>query len=295
MGQIFGNGIFTSGSSTAHSPSPSFSLTHSFSTDGAHWALQRKATARIFTNASYRGIVTRSVHEMADKFLSVVAHFADKGEEIKLSKLFFSYSLDTFCEMAYSSNPGALEMEKEGKSPPFAAAFDLTQTITSRRFSNVSRSPSLPVAHKHILLDDRQIHSVGRKVPRSSRLTFFCPLFPLLHSLPSLHPTSQPLWPLTERLTGVHSQMKEATAIVYSYADDLIAAREKELAVKREKGDLDADNEDQGDSDLLTQFLKMREKEGLDDEFLRCAFFPVFFSSTTDSFSPLLQTPPSTF
>ncbi|GAA5852342.1 hypothetical protein JCM8547_006747 [Rhodosporidiobolus lusitaniae] len=200
MGQVLGRGIFTS--------------------DGEAWNSQRKATSRIFTNANYRDIISSSISSSLYDFLSVMAYFADSGKEIKLSKLFFSVTLDSFCEMAFSTSPGAVKGEKEGKSVPFAAAFDYTQLVMTRRFSN-------------------------------------------------------PLFKLTEFLTGERGRMKSAVTVVHSYTNNLIREREKELEAKREKGDLDGEQDGEegggGATDLLGQFLRMREKEGLSDEAVRDA------------------------
>ncbi|GAA5832982.1 hypothetical protein JCM11251_006471 [Rhodosporidiobolus azoricus] len=116
MSQVLGHGIFTS--------------------DGLLWNLQRKATARVFTNSTYRGIISSSISRTVDDFLALLSHFSSSAEpqEINLSKVFFSATLDTFCDMAFSTKPGALEGEKEGKSVPFAAAFDSTQQVMARRF-----------------------------------------------------------------------------------------------------------------------------------------------------------------
>ncbi|GAA5981215.1 hypothetical protein JCM11641_005614 [Rhodosporidiobolus odoratus] len=114
MGQVLGTGIFTS--------------------DGDLWSIQRKATSKIFSNNAYRNIISTSIYSSVDKLLAVVGTLGDDGKEIKLSKLFFSLTLDTFCEMAYSALPGALDSEKAGTTVPFAIAFDYTQLVMSRRF-----------------------------------------------------------------------------------------------------------------------------------------------------------------
>ncbi|GAA5894198.1 hypothetical protein JCM6882_007600 [Rhodosporidiobolus microsporus] len=127
MGQVLGEGIFTS--------------------DGHLWNIQRKATARVFTNTTYRGVISASISHTVDDLLTVLSHFASSptvtGEphEINLSKVFFSATLDTFCEMAFSTKPGALLGEREGKSVPFAAAFDSTQLVMARRF----QQPFFPI------------------------------------------------------------------------------------------------------------------------------------------------------
>ncbi|GAA6035648.1 hypothetical protein JCM8097_004947 [Rhodosporidiobolus ruineniae] len=189
MGQVLGHGIFTS--------------------DGDLWNIQRKATSKIFNNNAFRG------HHLG---------FAAKNEEVNLSKLFFSLTLDGFCEMSFSTKPGALLAEKDGavhsSGGTFAAAFDSCQTTMSRRFS-------------------------------------------------------QPFWPITEILDGTSSRMKAATAIVHSYANDMIRQRREEFDAKAANGEVDESDEQEGKApnDLLTMFLRVRDEkgEGLSSEMLRDA------------------------
>ncbi|BGP17833.1 hypothetical protein JCM10213_008367 [Rhodosporidiobolus nylandii] len=212
MGQVLGKGIFTS--------------------DGDLWYRQRKATAAIFHNSSYRGNISTSIARSLDDFLEVMRHIADTGDEIKLSKVFFSLTLDTFCEMAFSTKPGALLGEKDGRSVPFAVAFDYTQLVMSRRFQ-------------------------------------------------------QPFWPSIELLDGTSAKMKSAVAIVHSYANDLVEKRQNEIAAKVARGDMIGDED--GMSDLLTMFLKIRDEKGhgLDKDTLRDAVINLLIAGRDTSAAAL--------
>ncbi|BGP49736.1 hypothetical protein JCM10450v2_005641 [Rhodotorula kratochvilovae] len=116
MGQIFGSGIFVS--------------------DGAAWQVHRKTSSKLFTNTTYRGIISTSTHRSTAQLLEVIDHFALRGEEVNLSQLFFALTLDAFAFMAFSTDPGSLLGQKEGKVHPFAAALDYAQTQTQKRLQN---------------------------------------------------------------------------------------------------------------------------------------------------------------
>ncbi|GAA5858896.1 hypothetical protein JCM1840_006607 [Sporobolomyces johnsonii] len=116
MGQILGEGIFT--------------------TDGHKWSIQRKASSRIFHNSAFRSVIASSISKSLSELVDVLTHFADKGDEIALSDLFFRLTLDSFCHMALGTEPGALKAALQGKSVPFAVAFDYSQLVMSRRFTN---------------------------------------------------------------------------------------------------------------------------------------------------------------
>ncbi|GAA5961940.1 hypothetical protein JCM21900_001155 [Sporobolomyces salmonicolor] len=116
MGQILGEGIFT--------------------TDGHAWSVQRKASSRIFNNHAFRGIIASSISKSLDELVGVIADFSNKRDEIALSDLFFRFTLDSFCCMAFGTDPGALKATLKDEQVPFASAFDYAQLIMSRRFTN---------------------------------------------------------------------------------------------------------------------------------------------------------------
>ncbi|GAA5858916.1 hypothetical protein JCM1840_006617 [Sporobolomyces johnsonii] len=107
-----------------------------FTTDGHAWSVQRKASSRIFNNNALRGIIAWSISKSLDELVDVIVHFASKGDEIAISDLFFRFTLDSFCHMAFGTDPGALKAALKHEHVPFASAFDYAQLIMSRRFTN---------------------------------------------------------------------------------------------------------------------------------------------------------------
>ncbi|KPV74177.1 uncharacterized protein RHOBADRAFT_15858, partial [Rhodotorula graminis WP1] len=115
LGALFGSGIFVS--------------------DGAAWQTHRKVSAKLFTNSTYRGIISTSTHRSTAHFLDVVDHLSATGE-VPLSQLFFALTLDAFTFMAFSTDPGALLAAKDGELNEFGVALDYVQVETQKRFQN---------------------------------------------------------------------------------------------------------------------------------------------------------------
>ncbi|ORY63680.1 putative cytochrome P450 monooxygenase [Leucosporidium creatinivorum] len=113
--QILGNGIFNS--------------------DGEMWHSQRKATSKIFNANNFRGIITESLDSNLEKLLAIIRRRADAGEEFDLDTLFFRFTLNSFAEMAFGTDVGALSLDSD-EPVPFAAAFDFAQSVLDRRFNN---------------------------------------------------------------------------------------------------------------------------------------------------------------
>ncbi|GAA5824815.1 hypothetical protein JCM3770_004304 [Rhodotorula araucariae] len=116
MGQLFGSGIFVS--------------------DGTAWQVHRKTSSKLFTNATYRGIISTSTHRSTAQLLEVIDHLAARGDDVNISQLFFALTLDAFAFMAFSTDPGSLLGQKEHKVHPFAAALDYVQTQTQKRLQS---------------------------------------------------------------------------------------------------------------------------------------------------------------
>ncbi|GAA5934722.1 hypothetical protein JCM3775_002040 [Rhodotorula graminis] len=94
LGARFGSGIFVS--------------------DGAAWQTHRKISAKLFTNSTYRGIISTSTHRSTAHFLDVVDHLSATGE-VPLSQLFFALTLDAFTFMAFSTD--RVETQKRFQNP----------------------------------------------------------------------------------------------------------------------------------------------------------------------------------
>ncbi|GAA5900617.1 hypothetical protein JCM8208_000548 [Rhodotorula glutinis] len=115
LGTLFGSGIFVS--------------------DGAAWQTHRKISAKLFTNSTYRGIISTSTHRSTAQLLDVIDRLSAHGE-VPLSQLFFALTLDAFTFMAFSTDPGALLAAKDGKLSGFGVALDYVQVETQKRFQN---------------------------------------------------------------------------------------------------------------------------------------------------------------
>lgn len=96
--------------------------------------MHRKTSAKLFTNSTYRGIISTSTHRSTAQLLDAIDHLSTQRGEVDLSRLFFSLTLDAFCFMAFSTDPGALLAAEAGQLNPFAVALDYAQTQTQKRF-----------------------------------------------------------------------------------------------------------------------------------------------------------------
>lgn len=54
--------------------------------------------------------------------------------EFDLDNLFFRFTLNSFAEMAFGTDVGALSLDSDDPVP-FAAAFDFAQSVLDRRFN----------------------------------------------------------------------------------------------------------------------------------------------------------------
>jgi len=104
-----------------------------FATDGEVWRSQRKATSRVFTANSFRGVITSSLETSVEKLRAVLRGHAASGKEFALDALFFSFTLDSFSKMAFGISIGSMESDHP---LPFAEAFDDAQGILEARFIN---------------------------------------------------------------------------------------------------------------------------------------------------------------
>ncbi|BGP01480.1 putative cytochrome P450 monooxygenase [Rhodotorula toruloides ATCC 204091] len=106
-----------------------------FCVDGHSWQLQRKTTAKIFTANNFKGVITQSLENQMAKLIAIIGRHADRGEEFDLQDLFFRFTLNSFAEMAFGKDIGALNTESD-EPVPFAKAFDYGQVVMNRRFMN---------------------------------------------------------------------------------------------------------------------------------------------------------------
>jgi hypothetical protein len=122
--------------------------------DGEKWHSQRKATSKIFNTNSFRGIITQSLDSNLERLIAIIRRHADKGEgaprihlhlpsqlthlllhtAFSLDTLFFRFTLNSFAELAFGLDVGALSTESD-EPVPFAAAFDFAQSVLALRFT----------------------------------------------------------------------------------------------------------------------------------------------------------------
>eukprot|EP01117_Protostelium_nocturnum_P008712 TRINITY_DN3122_c0_g1_i1.p1 TRINITY_DN3122_c0_g1~~TRINITY_DN3122_c0_g1_i1.p1 ORF type:complete len:512 (+),score=127.97 TRINITY_DN3122_c0_g1_i1:48-1583(+) len=102
-----------------------------FATDGDKWYVQRKTTSHIFTSNSFRGIITTSISDHLKIFIDFLKKASDEKNPVALNELFFRMTLDTFVKMAFGRDINSL---RNGKSVPFAEAFDYAQNQINWRF-----------------------------------------------------------------------------------------------------------------------------------------------------------------
>lgn len=75
------------------------------------WRVQRKATAKIFTNTNFRTIITNSLRADLETLHSVLNNYSATGEEFDLSALFHAFTLSSFSHMAFGLQIGVLTTE----------------------------------------------------------------------------------------------------------------------------------------------------------------------------------------
>ncbi|KAI5474182.1 cytochrome P450, family 4, subfamily A [Pseudohyphozyma bogoriensis] len=106
-----------------------------FNVDGDRWYAQRKATARIFTEKNFKGVISSAIEEDLKTLKDVVSRMADSGEPFDLSGLFFGFTLNSFCRMAFGQDIGSVSLNVS-EQIPFVPAFDYAQSRLSYRFRN---------------------------------------------------------------------------------------------------------------------------------------------------------------
>ncbi|GAA6032201.1 hypothetical protein JCM8097_007122 [Rhodosporidiobolus ruineniae] len=106
-----------------------------FCVDGAHWQLQRKTTAKLFTGNNFKTVISKGLEHNLQRLVTIIDRHAQKGEAFDLSDLFFRFTLASFTEFAFGQDIGALSTETDAPVP-FAKAFDEGQVVMNQRFTN---------------------------------------------------------------------------------------------------------------------------------------------------------------
>ena len=99
-----------------------------FASDGAAWKFHRKVAANMFsTKLLIEG--TEVAIDQAKKMMSLLDQKATRGEAIDLQPVFYAFTMDTFCSIAFG-----VELDSQTKPHAFAKAFDVVQELSARRF-----------------------------------------------------------------------------------------------------------------------------------------------------------------
>jgi cytochrome P450 len=102
-----------------------------FNSDGERWRVKRKVAASIFSVKSFKEAVGVVFVEEMDLLNVKLAEYARTGKEFDLQELFFRFTLDAFCKMAFSYD---LKSMADDEPVPFAKAFDEVQNHVKNRF-----------------------------------------------------------------------------------------------------------------------------------------------------------------
>ena len=107
LGEFLGDGIFTS--------------------DGTRWRTHRKVATQMFSKKLLKQgtkVATRQAKCLCDK----VADYAKKGQAFDLQRLFYNFTMDTFCSIAFG-----VDLDSQNRDNAFTRAFDDVQMISNRR------------------------------------------------------------------------------------------------------------------------------------------------------------------
>ncbi|KAJ3392645.1 hypothetical protein HDU92_008279 [Lobulomyces angularis] len=106
-----------------------------FTVDGSSWKSQRKIASHIFTVKNFKNIFNQVFTEESEILLNYLEKKTfSKDSTVDISKLFFSFTLDSFGKIAFGCDFGCLETPDNPL--PFASAFDRVQGIVCDRFIN---------------------------------------------------------------------------------------------------------------------------------------------------------------
>ncbi|KAI9361690.1 cytochrome P450 [Zopfochytrium polystomum] len=102
-----------------------------FNSDGEQWKHQRKLAANIFNVKNFREFVENAFAEEMQDLIVILDAAADSGKMVNLNDLFFRFTMDGFCKVAFGAEIGCM---KSGEPPVFAASFDRAQSSLFKRF-----------------------------------------------------------------------------------------------------------------------------------------------------------------
>jgi len=107
--EIFGSGIFNS--------------------DGDAWKTQRRTASHMFTMRQLKDTMKKAFIDHGDEIVQKVEALKP-NEEIDMQAMYFAYTLDSFCDIAFGVQLGIVQ----NKNSDFTRAFDWTQTLSEKRW-----------------------------------------------------------------------------------------------------------------------------------------------------------------
>lgn len=116
MGEIFGRGLFN--------------------VDGVEWKKQRKLASHIFTSRNLKDNMSLVFHENTKTVMSTLSEYAQSGQQFDIQQLFFTYTLDSFAEIAFGSPLGC--MTGDASAIKFGRDYDRLQICIMKRFPSAT-------------------------------------------------------------------------------------------------------------------------------------------------------------
>ncbi|CAF1011707.1 unnamed protein product [Didymodactylos carnosus] len=103
-----------------------------FNTDGQRWKQQRKIAAHMFTQRLLNEKMIHVFTEHGHRFIDLL-HTIPEGKIFDLQKLFFCYTMDCICDIAFGLNLNTLTLSVPD-AQEFVDAFDQANYLSSLRF-----------------------------------------------------------------------------------------------------------------------------------------------------------------
>jgi cytochrome P450 len=103
-----------------------------FNVDGDVWLKQRKVASHIFTTNKFQMYITNVFLETIGRLSDVLDKAAESKQQVCLSDLFYRFTFDSFCKIAFGVDFNAVGSE----DAPFLKTFDAVQIILTHRFEN---------------------------------------------------------------------------------------------------------------------------------------------------------------
>lgn len=107
-----------------------------FNSDGDTWRFQRKAASHMFSLRQLRDNMTPVFVSHSRIFVQELQQAAQSGQQVDLQRLFFCFTFDSICEIAFGEHISSLSAEPNGKEAEFQRAFDAAQQFCFLRLLN---------------------------------------------------------------------------------------------------------------------------------------------------------------